>query len=66
MREKVHNTVTHPEGLAMTREIGANKYIECSAATQKGLHGVFEEVVRVVTENRAGTVDHRKRRCSLL
>ena len=66
MREKVPYTITHPEGLAMTREIGATKYMECSAATQRGLHGVFEEVVRVVTTNREGGQVHRKTRCCLL
>ena len=66
LREKVDKTITHPEGLAMAREIGSAKYLECSAATQKGLHGVFEEVVRVATLNRGVTRGARRLRCFLL
>ena len=34
-------------GHALAREIGAVKYVECSAATQDNLHAVFEEAVRI-------------------
>ena len=37
--------VTYVEGLQMQREIGAVKYMECSAVTQKGLRAVFDEAV---------------------
>ena len=66
LREKVDKTITHPEGLAMAREIGSAKYLECSALTQKGLHGVFEEVVRVATQSRGNTRRARRMRCLLL
>ena len=48
LKEKRLSPITYPQGLAMAKEIGAVKYLECSALTQKGLKTVFDEAIRAV------------------
>ena len=48
LREKNQTPITTEEGMEMARLIGAIKYLECSALTQKGLKNVFDEAIRVV------------------
>ncbi len=41
-------TISSVHGHALAREIGAAKYVECSASTQTNLCEVFEEAVKLV------------------
>lgn len=40
--------VSYNQGLALSNKIGAVKYIECSAKTQKGVKEVFDTAIRAV------------------
>ena len=40
--------ITYPQGLSMANDVGAVKYLECSAKTNQGLQQVFESAIEIV------------------
>ncbi|KAJ2761111.1 Rho GTPase protein rac1 [Coemansia nantahalensis] len=48
LRAKSQAPVSFGQGMQMQKDIGAAKYLECSALTQKGLKNVFDDAIRVV------------------
>jgi len=59
--------IKYQDGVAMAKEIGAVKYLECSALTQKGLKNVFDEAIRAVLYPQPAKKDKKRRfRCLLM
>ncbi|VDO26779.1 unnamed protein product [Onchocerca flexuosa] len=48
LRERRLAPISYLQGLSMSKEINAVKYLECSALSQKGLKQVFDEAIRAV------------------
>jgi len=48
LREKKLQPISEQQGMSLAKEIGAVKYLECSALTQTGLKNVFDETIRAV------------------
>lgn len=65
LREKSQSPITYPQGLKLGREVGAVKYMECSALTQKGLKAVFDEAIRATLEPQMKTKTKTKK-CTVL
>uniref|UniRef100_A0A671NL32 Rho-related GTP-binding protein RhoG n=1 Tax=Sinocyclocheilus anshuiensis TaxID=1608454 RepID=A0A671NL32_9TELE len=61
LKKKKQSPITYHQGLAVAERIGAVKYLECSALTQKGLKMVFDEAVLVVLD--PSPVKKRERKC---
>eukprot|EP01125_Pyxidicula_operculata_P020513 TRINITY_DN75_c0_g2_i2.p1 TRINITY_DN75_c0_g2~~TRINITY_DN75_c0_g2_i2.p1 ORF type:complete len:198 (+),score=54.36 TRINITY_DN75_c0_g2_i2:93-686(+) len=67
--QKRQAPITYEQGLQMMQEIGAVKYMECSALTQQGLKAVFDEAIRAVISppvDKKGAKKEKKGGCALL
>ena len=61
LKKKQQKPVTKKEGERLAKEIGAIRYMECSALTQSGIRFVFQEAARAVLERREPHVSVTKR-----
>lgn len=67
LRQKKQSPVQYAHGSAMSSEIKAAKYLECSALTQKGLKTVFDEAIRtVLNPNRRAGKAKKSSNCVLM
>ena len=64
LKEECLAPISYPQGLQMMRDIGAVRYLECSALTQKGLKDVFDEGIRAVLVSKPPPKS--KRLCNLI
>jgi len=48
LREHNQEPISYEQGEKLMKEIGAKRYLECSAISQEGLSKVFEEAVKVI------------------
>ncbi|KAJ1481347.1 small GTPase Rac protein 1 [Baffinella frigidus] len=65
LKEDRMEPVSTEDGRAMAKKIGAVKYLECSALTQKGLKTVFDEALRAVLRP-TKTETKKKAGCAIL
>lgn len=63
--ERKGDSISYAQGEALRHDIGAIRYIECSALTQQNLSFIFEEAIRVGLAEQ-GKSDQRKCRCFCL
>jgi len=66
LQEKRMSPIKFEQGLALAKEIGAVKYLECSAFTQNGLRIVFDETIRAVLYPQVKTKKKNKHRCDII
>jgi len=48
LRDRRMMPIQYSEAVQLAKEVGAVRYLECSALTQKGLKSVFDEAIRAV------------------
>ncbi len=66
LTEKNLKPVPRPDGMKLQKEIGAVKYMECSALTQMNLKVVFDEAIRAVIKPSTTQKKKKSGGCSLL
>lgn len=54
LKKEGKTPITEEEANAMVRDLGALKYLECSALTRQGLKNVFDEALTSVVGNQKG------------
>jgi Ras-related C3 botulinum toxin substrate 1 len=66
LKDKKLEPITEARGNQMAAQLGAQKYLECSALTQKGLKNVFDEAIRSVLTSKAQKPKKSSSSCAIL
>ncbi|KAK1232706.1 Rho GTPase protein rac1 [Marasmius sp. AFHP31] len=61
LRDRRMAPIQYSQGVQMAKDIGAVKYLECSALTQKGLKTVFDDAIRAVLNPPAKISEKKKK-----
>jgi GTPase SAR1 family protein len=54
------------DGQRLAEELGAAKYLECSALTQQGLKAVFDEAIKTAMQSREKPKDKGGKKCAVM
>ena len=66
LQDKKLSPISTVQGNKLKKDIGAVKYVECSALTQEGLKTVFDEAIIAALEPKKSAHKKRSSGCSLL
>jgi len=66
LAEAGRSPILYEQGQSLARDIGAVKYLECSAYTQSGLRAVFDDTIRAHLYPQKQVKKEKKRHCALL
>ncbi|ERF76822.1 Ras-related C3 botulinum toxin substrate 1 [Endocarpon pusillum Z07020] len=66
LRAKHMEFIEFDKGLQCAKEIGAYKYVECSALTQRNLKSVFDHAIKAVLNPQPKTKEKNKMKCVIL
>ena len=66
LQDKRLSPISTVQGNKLRKDIGAVKYVECSALTQEGLKTVFDEAIIAALGPKKSTHKKRSSGCSLL
>jgi len=66
LRARKMEPVSYEQALAVSREIGAVKYLECSALTQRNLKSVFDEAIKAVLHPKPSGKEKKKNKCRIM
>jgi len=66
LRRRNSSPISRQQGEDLARKLGAVRYVECSALTQKGLKNVFDEAIITALDPPKVVGSGKKKICSLL
>ncbi|KAH3732616.1 small GTP-binding protein domain [Pelomyxa schiedti] len=66
LAEKKQHPVTADEGLKVAKELGCVRHHECSARTQEGIAGLFNEAIKICLSPPSAVNPARKKKCCIL